>query len=142
MRMRCRGGFTLIELIMVIVILAVLSVVAIPRYVDLQSEAKRAAADGTLAAASAACAIHYAEGKMKSSDPDYTHELMDDCDSIKDRMELSGAMIERVSVGAGEIRCAIKLDTGATEEYQFTATPETYESPCKTYKDGANWPKR
>ena len=33
-------GFTLIELVMVIVILAILGAVAIPKYVDLQSEAK------------------------------------------------------------------------------------------------------
>ena len=37
---KSQSGFTLIELIMVIVILAILGAVAIPKYVDLSSDAK------------------------------------------------------------------------------------------------------
>ena len=45
-----QAGFTLIEIIAVLVILAVLAAVAIPRYVSLMDDARTRALDGALAA--------------------------------------------------------------------------------------------
>lgn len=45
-----RKGFTLIELVMVITILGILAVVAIPRFIDLRSDAETAAEQGVVAA--------------------------------------------------------------------------------------------
>lgn len=47
---RWRGGFTLVELLAVIVVLAVLAGVAAPRYFDLRDRAQRSAAAGARAA--------------------------------------------------------------------------------------------
>lgn len=56
-------GFTLIELIMVIVILGILAVVAIPKYYDLTSDAHTAAEKGVVGGVRAGISTYYAQNR-------------------------------------------------------------------------------
>lgn len=76
-------GFTLIELIMVIVILGILAVTAIPKFVDLSDEANSAALDGVVGTLASASAINYAGCVALSHSADGTKcSTVDNCSDI------------------------------------------------------------
>jgi MSHA pilin protein MshA len=71
---RNQQGFTLIELIIVIVILGILAAVALPKFVDLSGEAEDAAVKGVAGGISSGMSINYAARKVSSGNAN-THAV-------------------------------------------------------------------
>jgi MSHA pilin protein MshA len=125
---RNEKGFTLIELIVIIVILGILAAVAIPKYQDLTAEARTAASEGLLGAARGAAVMKFAKNLASGN-------------------TLTANMISADATGAGTLTGLIDTDytltvSGGTfttdingTTYTYTITPaETTTSPAGVTK--------
>ena len=66
-KQNAQSGFTLIELVMVIVILGILAATALPKFVDLKGDAELAALNGVVGAVNAAGAVNYAAYQVSAT---------------------------------------------------------------------------
>ncbi len=103
-----QNGFTIIELILVIVIIGILAAVAIPRFTDLESDARASSIQGLLGAVKSAAMLAHAKS-LTQGDPS----------TAVDMEGVSVAMVNGYPSGAsGGINNAVNIDA---IDYTFSA---------------------
>lgn len=128
--MKNQNGFTLIELVIVIVLLGVLAAIAVPRFVNLEDDAQRSARNATAAAITSAMNINYAECAVNNHSTTAAGSqcrAVDNCDDAGSVLSNGATIIGAAPAPYSVAAAAVGTNNGDTESCVLTqrATSQT-----------------
>ncbi|WP_318412916.1 type II secretion system protein [Photobacterium leiognathi] len=145
--MKRQGGFTLIELVVVIVILGILAVTAAPKFMNLQNDARKASLEGLKGSIQGAAGIVYGKSAIEGKESTATAKV-DDIDVAYGYPVATSAALSAVVNGleadwtcqdgadSGSIQCSFKNNTEWTKDkgcyVQYTPAKSVSEAASTT----------
>ncbi|CAK2655824.1 MSHA pilin protein MshA [Vibrio crassostreae] len=128
--MKRQGGFTLIELVVVIVILGILAVTAAPRFLNLQDDARESALQGLAGAMNGASGIVFGKAAIEGREASSTPVIVEGVQTIWGYPTATSAGIEAAFDMDGFAHLAdSSVSAGGTTDYGF----EGFTAQCVRY---------
>lgn len=118
-----KAGFTLIEIIAVLVILAVLAAVAIPRYVSLMDDARTSALEGAIAAGLSHVSMAYGRLALQTGVEPTDAELVTECGTTNPMQSTDYAFVFAAAAGGGVNVTATDNNDAAVTDTRLWSRP-------------------